>query len=134
MKRCLLLLVALATVASTYALPTGEFPIAARPTGFAPHDRRNIMIAANDTEALAVWEDFRVDPAQPPRIWATRVAILSGNVLDPTGIQIAALPASEGSALLAVGTDGTDFLVAWTEGTRLKFAKGSAGGEVVART
>lgn len=134
MKRCLLLVVALATIPSTFALPTGEFPIAARPTGFAPHDRRNVMIAANETAALAVWEDFRVDPNQPPRIWATRVGVQSGNVLDPTGIEIAALPASEGSALRAVGTDGNDFLIAWTEGTRLKFARVTGGGEVTNRT
>lgn len=134
MKRCLLLFVALATIPSTFALPPGEFPIAARPTGFAPHDRRNIMIAANETVALAVWEDFRVDPNLPPRIWATRIGVLSGNVLDPTGIEIVALPASEGTALRAVGTDGADFLVAWTEGTHLKFARVTGGGEITNRT
>jgi hypothetical protein len=96
MKRCLMLLVALATIPSTFALPTGEFPIAAHPTGFAPHDRRNIVIAATETMSLAVWEDFRVDPNQPPRIWATRIAISTGKVLDTTGIQIVALPASGG--------------------------------------
>jgi hypothetical protein len=135
MKRCLMLLVALATIPSTYALPTGEFPIAAHPTGFAPHDRRNIVIAATETVSLAVWEDFRVDPNQPPRIWATRIATSTGKVLDTTGIQIVTLPASTGTALRAVGTDGTDFLIAWTEDTRLKFAKVAAGtGEIVART
>ena len=116
MKRCLMLLVALATIPATYALPTGEFPIAAHPTGFAPHDRRNVMIAATETTSLAVWEDFRVDPNQPPRIWATRIDNVTGKVLDTTGIQIVALPASTGTALRAVGTDGTDFLIAWTRG------------------
>jgi hypothetical protein len=134
MKRCLMLLVALATIPSTFALPTGEFPIAAHPTGFAPHDRRNIMIAATETMSLAVWEDFRIDPNQPPRIWATRIANSSGKVLDTTGIQIVALPASAGTALRAVATDGTDFLIAWTEDTQLKFVKVSAAGEIVART
>ena len=65
MKRWLILLVALATIPSTFALPSGEFPIAARPTGFAPYDRRNVMVAANDVTALVVWEDFRVDPNLP---------------------------------------------------------------------
>ena len=129
MKRCLMLLVALATIPSTFALPTGEFPIAAHPTGFAPHDRRNIMIAATETMSLAVWEDFRVDPNQPPRIWATRIANISGKVLDTTGIQIVALPASAGTALRAVATDGTDFLIAWTEDTQLKFVKVNAAGD-----
>ena len=54
MKRCLMLLVALATIPSTFALPAGEFPIAARPTGSAPYDRRNVMVAANESMALAV--------------------------------------------------------------------------------
>src|SRR5437763_795179 len=122
MKRCLMLLVALATIPSAFALPAGEFPIAARPIGFAPYDRRNVMVAATDTIALAVWEDFRVDPNQPPRVWATRIKLFTGEVMDTTGIQIAALPALEGSALRAVGTDGNDFVVAWTENFRLKFA------------
>src|SRR5438874_5512638 len=122
MKRCLMLLVALATIPSTYALPAGEFPIAARPTSFAPYDRRNVMVAATDTIALVAWEDFRVDPNQPPRVWATRIKLFTGEVMDTTGIQIAALPALEGSALRAVGTDGNDFVVAWTENFRIKLA------------
>jgi hypothetical protein len=132
MKRCLLLLVALTTISSTFALPTGEFPIAPRATALAPHDRRNLMLAANDDLALAVWEDFRVDPNAPPRIWATRFRRDRNEVLDPTGISVVALPAAEGSALRAVSTDGTDFLVAWTEGRKLKFARILANGTVVA--
>src|SRR5258705_451328 len=104
MKRCLLLLVAFAAIPSTYALPPGEFPIAALPTELAPHGRRNVLVAANETVTLVVWEDFRVDPAQPPRVWATRVDTLSGKLLDTTGFQIAALPPLDGSALRAVGT------------------------------
>ena len=123
MKRCLLLLAALATIPSTYALPAGEFPIAPSSRGLAPFDRRNLKVAANADIALAVWEDFRVDPNQPPRIWATRVRHDNGVILDPTGFVITALPATPGSALQAVATDGQDFLVAWNEGSRLKLAR-----------
>src|SRR6266850_7124292 len=128
MKRCLLLLAALATIPSTYALPTGEFPIARSVTGSAPYDRRNIMVAANEDLSLAAWEDFRVDPNLPPRVWASRFRHFNGQVLDPTGISIVALPAAEGSALRAVGTDGTDFIVAWTEAGHLRFAIVRASG------
>src|SRR5438067_10890718 len=110
MKRCLMLLVVLATVPQTFALRVGEFPIAPLPLGFAPHDRRNVEVAASDTLALAVWEDDRVDPAAP-RIWAARVQRDSGALLDPTGISVARLSSTPGSRLQAVGSDGPDFLV-----------------------
>lgn len=131
MKRCLLLLVALATMTSAYALVPGEFPIAPLPKGPAPFDRRNVIVAVNSTVALAVWEDFRVDPSRPPRVWGSRFRRDTGQVLDPTGISIAPLAATEGSNLRAVATDGADFLVAWTEGYRLRLSRVLANGEVV---
>src|SRR4051794_31882686 len=99
MKRCLLLLAALATISPTFALPPGEFQLAPRPVAAAPYERRNLKVAANDNFGLAVWEDFRIDPNQPPRIWAQRFRRNENGVLDGTGLLIAALPATPGSAL-----------------------------------
>src|SRR5688572_29221320 len=104
MTRFLMLCVALATVTSASALAPGEFPIAPLPIGFAPHDRQNVEVAANEVLAFAAWEDGRVDPAQP-RVWGQRVRVSTGEILDPTGISIAKLSNTPRSRLLAVGTD-----------------------------
>src|SRR5262245_18489933 len=108
MKRALLLIAALATVASAYALPAGEFPIALRPIGGAPYERRHPEVAATADGYLAVWEDSRENPNQPS-LWAARVTP-NGALLDPTGIRIATFAPNSliGTHLRAVATDGTD--------------------------
>jgi hypothetical protein len=133
MKRCLLLLVALATTPSIYALPPGEFPLAPFPKGPAPYERRHPEVAAGQNLFLAVWEDARVAPNQP-RIWAARVG-RSGAMLDPTGFPVATLEPNSpiGTHLRSVASDGIDFLVAWgDEQDRLGLAKVTGDGQVIA--
>jgi len=133
MKRCLLLLAALATMPSIYALPPGEFLLAPYPKGPAPYDRRHPEVAAGLNLFLAVWEDARVAPDQP-RIWAMRVS-RGGAVLDPTGLPVATLAKTSaiGSHLRSVATDGIDFLIAWgDEQNRLHLAKVTGTGTVIA--
>jgi len=131
MKRCLLLLVALTTTISIYALPPGEFPLAPLPKGAAPHERRHPEVAANQNGFLTVWEDARVAPDQP-RIWAARVS-RSGELLDPTGIRVATMPRDSvlGTHFRSVATDGTDFLIAWVDQNHLGLAKVSGDGTLI---
>jgi hypothetical protein len=131
MKRCLLLLVALATMPSTYALPPGEFPLAPLPKGPAPYERRRPEVAANQNGFLTVWEDARVTPGQP-RIWAARVS-RDGALLDPTGIRVATMAAGStlGTHFRSVATDGTDFLIAWVDQNRLGLAKVAGDGTLI---
>lgn len=131
MRRCLLLLVALATIPSTFALPPGEFPIAPLPIGAAPYERRHPEVASSNDTFLAVWEDSRVVPNQP-RLWGARVT-RGGALLDPTGFPIVAFPPNSliGSHMRAVVSDGTDFLVVWADdGDHLGLAKVTAAGKV----
>jgi len=132
MKRCLLLIVVLATIPSTFALPPGEFPIAPLPVGAAPYERRRPEVAASNEHFLAVWEDARVNPNQP-RLWAARVT-RGGLLLDPTGIFITSFAEGSliGTHIRSVASDGTDFLVAWSDDNgSLGLAKVTADGKVV---
>jgi hypothetical protein len=132
MKRCLLLLAALAAIPSTFALPAGEFPLAPLPTGAAPYERRRPEVAASKELYLAVWEDARVKPNQP-RLWAARVT-RGGQLLDPTGIYITTFAEDSliGTHVRSVASDGTDFLVAWSDDEgRLGIAKVTADGKVI---
>ena len=132
MRRSLLLLVALATLPSTYALPPGEFPIALRAVGIAPYARRHPVATGNLSLFLAAWEDSRENPAQPS-LWAARVS-RTGSLIDPTGLRIAAFDPNSaiGTHLRSVATDGTDFLIAWTDDqNRLTLAKVTADGKVI---
>src|SRR5215510_14289937 len=106
MKRCMMLLVALATIPSTYALPAGEFPIAVRQIGLAPHARRHPEVAANPSQFLVAWEDARVISNQP-WLWAARVT-RDGKLLDPTGLSMTSFAADSliGTHIRTVASDG----------------------------
>lgn len=132
MKRCLFLIVVLATIPSTFALPPGEFPLAPLPFGAAPHERRRPEVAASNRGFLVVWEDARVNPNQP-RLWAARVS-QTGVLLDPSGISIAAFAEGSliGTHVRSVASDGTDWLVAWSDDAdHLQLAKVTAEGQVI---
>jgi hypothetical protein len=64
-------------------------------------------IAAGDSLWLAVWQDRRLTTCA---VYGARIC-MSGEVLDPGGIQIAAGPGNRQSP--AVAFNGTEFLVVW---------------------
>ena len=66
-------------------------------------------VASNGTDYLVVWEDLRGDDTH---IYGTRV-IADGSVTDPMGVQLTTGPKRRGDP--AVGSDGTDYLVVWTD-------------------
>jgi MYXO-CTERM domain-containing protein len=67
-------------------------------------------IAYNGSVYLLVWADTRLDGSAD--IWGARFAP-NGAILDPNGIQIAAAAGVQKDPFVA--SNGTDFLVAWTD-------------------
>jgi hypothetical protein len=87
-------------------LDLAGFPISAE-----ANNQTSPAIAGNASGALVVWTDTRLDSVST-HIFGTRVAP-NGTVLDATGIPICTLSGSQTAP--AVATDGTSFLVAWTD-------------------
>lgn len=77
--------------------------------GPAPRGRHMPAVGTDGVNDLVVWVDSRSGPEE---LWATRVSPL-GAVLDPQGIRIAAAHVVEH---IAVGSNGSMFLVAWSSG------------------
>lgn len=79
----------------------------------AMYDQLRPRVSSNGSGYLAVWDDYRNGTVFQP--YAARVSS-SGATLDAAGI---ALPALGGNPTtgVTVGSDGTDYLVAWTLGT-----------------
>jgi hypothetical protein len=117
-----LLLLATASFGSAATLPATDFPIVNARPGLAPYARQNVEIAASRDQYLAVWEDSRSFPSGA-RMFATRIAG-PGIVVDPLGFPIGPLgPPDPKSRVQAVGSDGNDFLVAFTIRGDLRFVK-----------
>ncbi|HEX7152433.1 MAG TPA: hypothetical protein VF618_13175 [Thermoanaerobaculia bacterium] len=96
------------------------------PIGLAPGRRDGIVVAASRSTYLAIWRDERISPADP-RLWASRVTA-SGIGVDGTGFNITAL---EQDSDYAVVSEGSNFLVAWTEQhSRVRIVRISAAGEI----
>ena len=113
MKNALFLLMfAMGTASSALALPATDFPILSGRAGLAPYGRQNVEIAASRDQSLAVWEDNRSFPATP-RIFGTRIAG-PGVVGDPLGFPIVTLgPSDAKTHIVAIASDGNDFMVAF---------------------
>ena len=121
MKNALFLLMfAMGTASSALALPATDFPILGGRAGLAPYGRQNVEIAASRDQSLAVWEDNRSFPATP-RIFGTRIAG-PGVVVDPLGFPIVTLgPSDAKTHIVAIASDGNDFMVAFTTRGDLHF-------------
>jgi len=72
----------------------------------------NPVVAANASRALVAWTDHRYNSVYPD-MFGNRVAA-DGTVLDTNGFPICLVGASS-QYLPAVASDGTNFLVAWTD-------------------
>jgi hypothetical protein len=68
-------------------------------------------VAASGTDLLVVWSDYRASSGAPD-IYAARV-LRDGTVLEPDGIPLATGSSLQGNARVA--SDGTDYLVVWTD-------------------
>ncbi len=79
-----------------------------------PGDQLSPAVASNGSEFLVVWEDRR-NGIDETDIYASRVAA-DGTTLDPDGIAIATADGLEWTP--EVASDGTNFLVVWTDGVQ----------------
>ena len=80
-----------------------------------PGDQFSPAVASNGSEFLVVWEDRRNGGIDETDIYASRVAA-DGTTLDPDGIAIATADGLEWTP--EVASDGTNFLVVWTDGVQ----------------
>ena len=80
-----------------------------------PGDQFSPAVASNGSEFLVVWEDRR-NGIDETDIYASRVAA-DGTTLDPDGIAIATADGLEWTP--EVASDGTNFLVVWTDGVQV---------------
>lgn len=71
----------------------------------------NVAVAANATQSLVVWSDFRFSRALP-HIFGARVGA-DGSVLDADGLAICTAPYFQTSA--AVAADGQGYFVVWCD-------------------
>jgi large repetitive protein len=79
------------------------------PISTATNDQTRPALAFDRTNYLTVWQDDRTDTAA---IDGARVAP-DGTVLEPSGIPISIIPASQ--SVPAVAFDGSNYLVAWED-------------------
>jgi large repetitive protein len=93
------------------------FPSLSRKMTSAPGGQTHAAVAFDGTNYLVVWEDSRSDQFGHD-IYGARVTP-AGVVLDPGGIAISTTP--EYQQVPSVAFDGTNYLVAWTDG-RLNIA------------
>jgi len=93
---------------------TGEFMVDPGVV-YAPAEQNQLYpaVASNGANSLIVWADERSGSGAD--IYGTRFTgqSASGSVLDPAGLVIAAAASSQ--KVPAVCSDGTDYLVAWTD-------------------
>jgi hypothetical protein len=71
----------------------------------------NVAVAANGSQALVVWADFRYSGAYP-HIFGTRIGA-DGSILDPNGLAICTAAYFQTS--VAVAADGQGYFVAWCD-------------------
>lgn len=93
---------------------TGEFMVDPG-VAYAPAEQNQLYpaVASNGTNSLIVWADER--GGSDADIYGARFTgqSASGTVLDPAGLVIAAAASSQ--TVPAVCSDGTDYLIAWTD-------------------
>ena len=77
-----------------------------------PGDQLYPAVASNGSEFLVAWEDRRDGSIDETDIYASRVAA-DGTTLDPDGIPIATAAGLQWTP--EVASDGTNFLVVWTD-------------------
>jgi len=104
------------------------------PISVASGSQISPAIASIGTNYLVVWQDYRNDPMLAD-IYGTRVSN-SGNVMDPGGIAVSFGASDESAA--AVASDGSGYLVAWSDQRNMKdtgvdiyAARLSGGGKVL---
>ncbi|MCY1023848.1 cadherin-like domain-containing protein [Pyxidicoccus sp. MSG2] len=84
-------------------------------TGEKSH--RNPAVASNGTDYLVAWTDRRSDAEGD--VFAARVTSSTGAVEDSSGIAVSATTGQQ--ALPAVASDGTGYLVSWTDTRSVSF-------------
>ncbi len=87
-------------------------------------------VASNGAEWLVVWDDDRNDPAGGSTVYGVRVSE-EGEVLDPAGIAVSHPSSGSGLAAPSVASNGTDWLVVWTDPRGLFAARVSRSGVVL---
>jgi hypothetical protein len=75
-----------------------------------PSTQRTPDVASNGTDFLVVWADFRSESSWD--VYATRLSA-AGAILDPDGIAVSTRAAAQEHPVAA--SNGTDFLVAWSD-------------------
>lgn len=103
----------------------GEFRLNGPTPGIAPFWRGYPRIASGGNGFLAVWSDQRLGK-DAMRIWATRLD-REGLPLDPAGLSIG--PTSR-SAAHDVAWTGSEYLVAWSDGSTTSISRVSTDGVV----
>jgi hypothetical protein len=123
--RLMVSLLVVAFAASAFAqLPVGDFPVAGEWLGLAPGNRSGVRVATSRDQFFAAWSDERLST---PRAWGARVSI-RGEVLDSTGLMLGGT-----GHVIAVESDGRDFLVAFEDGSnKTGFTRVTAEGGLVA--
>ncbi|UCG43944.1 MAG: hypothetical protein JSU73_04855 [candidate division WOR-3 bacterium] len=96
------------------------FPVTADTLG-----HQSPRVCSGDNQWLAVWNAPDLDGS----VYGARVTP-DGAVLDPQGIRIN-LGSEDRTLLPAIGSDGTDYLVAWIEARRVVCARVDRGGTVL---
>src|SRR6186997_1007044 len=109
----LVVLLALGLDASVADTSRSHAPLTAR-AAFAPTpgDQLYPEVDSNGSEFLVAWEDRRSGSIDQTDIYASRVAE-DGTTLDPDGIPITTAAGFQWTP--EVASDGTNFLVVWTD-------------------
>lgn len=99
-------------------LPRGPFPIAEPAFGSTRFDRSQVKVAAGSGHFLVVWQEY---------------SSIRGVLLDRDGrpLQRGGLSIATSATLLAVATDGHDYLIAWTRNLGLGFTRVTGEGNVL---
>jgi len=91
------------------AVGTSGQPGPIKTISLSSQDQRDYAAAFNGSDYVAVWADKRDGVYQ---VYAARCTP-TGTVTDPSGVRIAATSSSQTQP--AIATDGTNFLVVWTQ-------------------